>query len=52
LPAGWDVYTGANRKPTKPAKPARWRGSGWWKYGVWFLLLAPLAVIAFYPWHL
>ncbi len=45
LPAGWDVYTGANRKPVKQ------RGSGWWKYGAWAVVLAGLAGIAFYPWQ-
>jgi len=45
LPAGWDVYSGANRKPPKPP-----RGT-WWKYAVWGLLLAALAGVAFYPWR-
>ena len=44
LPAGWDVYSSANRKPVK--RP----GSGWWKYAVWGVLLAGLAGVAFYPW--
>jgi hypothetical protein len=44
LPAGWDVYSGANRKPVQ--KPP----NNQWKYVVWALLLIPLAVAAFYPW--
>ena len=47
LPAGWDVYSSANRKPPKPPKRPT---PGWWKYIPWILLLTPLAVAAFYPW--
>jgi len=44
LPAGWDVYRGAKRKPDK--KPP----GNWWKYAVWALVIVPLAIVAFYPW--
>jgi hypothetical protein len=43
LPAGWEVYSSANRKPAKP------QGIAKWKYGVWALVLAVLAGIAFFP---
>jgi hypothetical protein len=46
LPAGWDVYSSANRKPVR--KPP----NNWWKYAAWALLLAPLAVAALYPWSI
>ncbi|HEY1124432.1 MAG TPA: hypothetical protein VGE65_02275 [Sphingobium sp.] len=45
LPAGWEVYSQANRKPTK--RPAR----TWWKYVPWVLLIAALSAVAFYPWQ-
>lgn len=44
LPAGWDVYSSANRKPVKRPRSDRW------KYVPWALLLGVLAVAAFYPW--
>ena len=59
LPAGWDVYSSANKKPVKRRAPA-WlqraavgAGSGraWWKYAVWALLIGALLVVAFYPWR-
>ncbi|MET0364034.1 MAG: hypothetical protein ABW169_05225 [Sphingobium sp.] len=43
LPAGWEVYSSANRKPTKA------RGIAKWKYAVWALVLAALASLAFFP---
>lgn len=59
LPAGWDVYSNANHKPAKAArpikapgiaKPVRRTGVAWWKYAVWALVIAILAGIAFFPW--
>ncbi|HEX7820576.1 MAG TPA: hypothetical protein VF463_08150 [Sphingobium sp.] len=44
LPAGWDVYSNANRKPAKRQGVAKW------KYGVWAIVIALLAGIAFFPW--
>ena len=44
LPAGWDVYSSANRKPTRA--PSRIP----WNYVAWALLIGGLAVVAFYPW--
>lgn len=46
LPAGWDVYSSANRKTVRKSV------GNWWKYAVWALLLTPLAVAAFYPWSI
>lgn len=50
LPAGWDVYTSANRKPPKSPRPPKRPRRGAWKYLPWALLIGVLAAIAFYPW--
>lgn len=46
LPAGWEVYTSANRKPA----PQPRRGVAKWKYAVWVAVIILLAGIAFFPW--
>lgn len=43
LPAGWEVYSSANRKPAKR------QGVAPWKYAVWVVVLLVLAAIAFFP---
>ncbi|CAN5258037.1 hypothetical protein BH10PSE13_BH10PSE13_23820 [soil metagenome] len=45
LPAGWDVYSSANRKPGKR------RAIPPWKYAIWVLVILALAVVAFFPWQ-
>lgn len=49
LPADWEIYSNANRKPPKPPKR---RGIARWKYAVWAFVIALLAVIAFFPWQI
>jgi len=45
LPAGWEVYSSANRKPVKR------RGVPPWKYAIWAVVILALAVAAFFPWQ-
>jgi len=45
LPAGWDLYSSANRKPIKPNRSAKW------KFVPWVLVLGGLAGVALYPWQ-